>query len=324
MKNLIFILPLIIGFTLDFIFGDPYSLPHPIRWIGTLISKIEKITRKIFNKNEIFSGFILCILVILIVFSISNIILFLSYRLNVLFGILIESIMVYYILAAKSLKKESMKVYNSIQNENIEEARKNVSMIVGRDTKKLNKEEIIKATVETVAENTSDGVIAPIFWTILMGTSFGFIYKAINTLDSMVGYKNEKYINYGKVSARLDDIVNFIPSRISAIFMIISAFILKMDWKKSFLIWKRDRFNHSSPNSAQTESVCAGALNIMLAGDAYYFGKLHKKKTIGDNIKQIENEDIKKVNRLMYCSALLFTFFSILIRFAIINFLIQK
>jgi adenosylcobinamide-phosphate synthase len=140
----------------------------------------------------------------------------------------------------------------------------------------------------------------------------------------MVGYKNEKYINYGKVSARLDDIVNFIPSRISAIFMIISAFILKMDWKKSFLIWKRDRFNHSSPNSAQTESVCAGALNIMLAGDAYYFGKLHKKKTIGDNIKQIENEDIKKVNRLMYCSALLFTFFSILIRFAIINFLIQK
>ena len=144
MKNLIFILPLLIGFTLDFIFGDPYSWPHPIRWIGTLISKIEKITRKLFNKNEIFSGFILCILVILIVFSISNIILFLSYRLNVLFGILIEGIMFYYILAAKSLKKESMKVYNSIQNENIEEARKNVSMIVGRDTKKLNKEEIMK------------------------------------------------------------------------------------------------------------------------------------------------------------------------------------
>ncbi len=225
--------------------------------------------------------------------------------------------MCWQIIAVKSLKKESMNVYNELENGTINSARKAVSRIVGRDTQSLTDEGVTKAAVETVAENTSDGIIAPLFYMLIGGPVLGFLYKAVNTMDSMIGYKNEKYMFLGRAAAKTDDLFNFIPARLSAFFMIISAFILKYDYKNAYKIFKRDRFNHKSPNSAQTESVCAGALNVMLAGDAWYFGKLVKKPTIGDDIRKIEHSDIIKANRLMILTSVLFLIFGILIRLAV-------
>ena len=211
--------------------------------------------------------------------------------------------MCYQILATKSLKVESMKVYDELAKNDLPSARKAVSMIVGRDTKDLTFSGVAKAAVETVAENTSDGIIAPMIFIAIGGAPMGFFYKAINTMDSMVGYKNEKYMNFGRFAAKLDDVVNYLPARISAYQMILSSFFLRYDYKNAFKIYKRDRYNHASPNSAQTESVCAGALDIQLAGNAYYFGKLYEKPTIGDNIREINYDDIKKANRLLYCTS---------------------
>lgn len=298
----------IIGFILDLIFGDPYNLPHPVRYIGNLISSLEKFLRSRLPKTpigEYAGGVLLSITVIAVSIFIPIIILALAGRISIYLRLIIESFMCYQILATKSLKKESMKVYYELEKDDLEKARYNVSMIVGRDTENLDSSQVAKATVETVAENTSDGVIAPLIFMIIGGAPLGFFYKAINTMDSMIGYKNEKYIYFGKFAAKLDDVVNYIPARISAYLMIISAFLLKMNYKGAFKIYKRDRFNHASPNSAHTESVCAGALDIQLAGDAYYFGKLYKKSTIGDDIRKIEAKDIILSNRLLYMSAIL-------------------
>jgi len=313
MNLLAVIMPIIIGFIIDLILGDPYTLPHPIRLIGTLISKLEIFTRKNF-KNLHSGGVFLGITVLFLSTAIPFVILFLSYKLNIILGIVIESVFCYYLIAPKCLCDESMKVYRAIEENDTEKARKAVSMIVGRDTDCLDKNGIIRAAVETVAENTSDGVTAPMMYMSLGGAVLGFFYKATNTMDSMIGYKNEKYAELGRFAARLDDVLNYIPSRFTAITMIISAYILKMNGKNAVKIWKRDRRKHASPNSAQTEAVCAGALDIRLAGDAYYFGKLHKKDYIGDDNRPIENEDIRRANRLMYCSAVITMLFSVLFR----------
>ena len=313
MNLLAAILPIIIGFIIDLILGDPYTLPHPIRLIGTLISKLEIFTRKNF-KNLRAGGVFLGITVLFLSTAIPFVILFLSYKLNIILGIVTESVFCYYLIAPKCLCDESMKVYRAIEENDTEKARKAVSMIVGRDTDCLDKNGIIRAAVETVAENTSDGVTAPMMYMSLGGAVLGFFYKATNTMDSMIGYKNEKYAELGRFAARLDDVLNYIPSRFTAITMIISAYILKMNGKNAVKIWKRDRRKHASPNSAQTESVCAGALDIRLSGDAYYFGKLHKKDYIGDDNRPIENEDIRRANRLMYCSAVITLLFSVLFR----------
>ena len=220
-------------------------------------------------------------------------------------GVAVETVICYFMLAASSLKKSSMKVYSSLMRGDIEGARKDVSMIVGRDTQSLDDVGITKAAVETVAENTSDGVIAPLIYMTIGGAVFGCIYKAINTMDSMVGYKNDKYINFGKAAAKLDDAVNYIPSRISAGLMIFASKLLGLDSKNASYIHKRDAHKHASPNSAQTESVMAGALRIQLAGDAYYFGELYKKPFIGDSIKDVQYTDIMHANRLMYMTAVI-------------------
>lgn len=311
---------LIIGFLLDLCLGDPYWLPHPIRWIGNLISFSEKKLRKIFKndeKGEFIAGIFLVIIVISVSVLLPAIILYLLGKVNTYLALVAESIMCYQLLATKQLKIESMKVYTTIKEKTLEDARKAVSMIVGRDTENLDEKGVIKAAVETVAENTSDGIIAPMLYMAIGGAVFGFFYKAINTMDSMVGYKNEKYLYFGRAAAKLDDVVNYIPARISAYLLILSSFLLKLNTKNAYKIFKRDRYNHASPNSAQTESVCAGALEVQLAGDAYYFGKLYKKKTIGDDIRQIEAEDIKRVNNMLYVSSFLG-----LIIFSIIKFLI--
>ena len=313
MKLMTAIMPIIIGFVIDSFIGDPYNLPHPIRLIGRLISKLEKFIRRRF-RNLHAGGVFLALTVIFISAVVPFFILYFYYRLNIIFGILIEGIFCYYLIAPKCLRNESMKVYSAIKIKDTEKARKAVSMIVGRDTQCLDESGIIKAAVETVAENTSDGVTAPIMYMSLGGAVFGFIYKAVNTMDSMIGYKNDKYINLGRFAAKLDDAFNFIPARLTAAVMILSAYILGMNGKNAFRIWKRDRRKHASPNSAQTEAVCAGALEIRLAGDAYYFGKLHKKEYIGDDIRPIENEDIRRANKLMYCTSIIVLIVSVSIR----------
>lgn len=298
----------IIGFVIDLIVGDPHWLYHPVRLIGKLISNTEKLVRRCFPKTKVgerIAGIVLAIVVMVISTGVPLGILVICYKTNTYLGIAIESIFCYQLLATKSLKVESMKVYRAIKDKDMEKARYAVSMIVGRDTKSLDAVGITKATVETIAENTSDGSIAPLIAIIIGGAPLGFLYKSINTMDSMIGYKNDKYINLGRFAAKLDDVVNYMPARFSAFMMILSAYMLGMDGKNAYRIYKRDRYKHASPNSAHTESVCAGALRVRLAGDAYYFGKLHKKEYIGDALREIETEDIKRANRLLYMCAIL-------------------
>lgn len=306
----------IAGFVLDLLIGDPHFIPHPVRLIGSLISFCDKrlncdagynISEKKLNLIKYKRGMLLAFTVIFATFAISVIIIVAAYSINLYAGLIAEAVMTWQILATKCLRVESMRVYDALRTDGVDAGRRAVSMIVGRDTSVLDAAGVTRAAVETIAENTSDGVIAPMLYTAIGGPVLGFVYKAVNTMDSMLGYKNDKYMYFGRFAARLDDVVNFIPARISAYLMIAAAFIggRQFDGKNAYHIFKRDRFNHASPNSAQTESVCAGALRVQLAGDAVYFGKLVKKKYIGDALREIEYEDIKRANRLMYITAFL-------------------
>lgn len=304
----------IAGFVLDLLIGDPHFIPHPVRLIGSLISFCDKrlncdagynISEKKLNLIKYKRGMLLAFTVIFATFAMSVIIIVAAYSINLYAGVIAEDVMTWQILATKCLRVESMRVYDALRTDGVDAGRRAVSMIVGRDTSVLDAAGVTRAAVETIAENTSDGVIAPMLYTAIGGPVLGFVYKAVNTMDSMLGYKNDKYMYFGRFAARLDDVVNFIPARISAYLMIAAAFIggRQFDGKNAYRIFKRDRFNHASPNSAQTESVCAGALRVQLAGDAVYFGKLVKKKYIGDGLREIEYEDIKRANRLMYITA---------------------
>ena len=293
-------------------------MPHPIRLIGSVISKGEKIIRKIMPKKEYLGGAILSVFVILSSFFLPFIILIICKKISIYLKIIIESIFIYQIMATKSLKTESMRVYKYLKKKDILNSRKYLSWIVGRDTENLNEKQITKATVETSAENTSDGVIAPLFYIIIGGAPLGFLYKAVNTLDSMIGYKNDKYLYFGRFAARTDDVFNFLPAIIASYIMLLGSFILGLDYKNAYKIYKRDKNKSSSPNSCKTESVAAGALDVELLGDAYYFGKLVKKETIGDNIKEIEIDDIKTMNKLMYVTAVLSLIIFSSIRFFIV------
>ena len=310
------IIAFIAGFVLDLLIGDPHFIPHPVRLIGSLISFLDKrlncdakynSSENEANLTKYKRGVLLAFTVIFATFAVSVIILVAAYSINLYAGVIAEAVMTWQILATKCLRVESMRVYDALRTDGVEAGRRAVSMIVGRDTSVLDEAGVTRAAVETVAENTSDGVIAPMLYTAIGGPVLGFVYKAVNTMDSMLGYKNDKYMYFGRFAARLDDVVNFIPARISAYLMIIAAFIggRQFDGRNAYRIFKRDRFNHASPNSAQTESVCAGALRVQLAGDAVYFGRLVKKKYIGDRLREIEYEDIKRANRLMYITAFL-------------------
>lgn len=299
---------LIIGSILDFILGDPRGLWHPVQGIGWVISRLERILRRIFpsgKTGERWAGGLLVILTLLISVGLPALLLFLLSSIHPLLSFLLSCIFCWQMLAAKSLRVESMKVREALEQEGLEAGRRAVSMIVGRDTRDLTEEGVIKAAVETVAENTSDGVTAPLFYMILAGPLGGIAYKAVNTMDSMVGYKNETYQYFGTCAARLDDAANFIPARLSALFMIAAAFLAGYDGKNAWRIFKRDRKKHKSPNAAHTEAVMAGALNVRLAGDAWYFGKLFKKPFIGDDIRPVERQDIARACRLEYATALL-------------------
>lgn len=303
------------GFLLDLMLGDPYWLPHPIRLIGRLITAGENLLRKAAigeeakradqNGKEFRQGIGLVFMTLTGVAAVASFLLAVAYRLHPVIGVAAECIMTYQILAVKCLKTESMKVYQCLKNGDLEQAREAVSMIVGRDTKRLDEEGVIKAAIETVAENTSDGVVAPMLYLAAGGPILGFLYKAINTMDSMIGYKNDRYLYFGRAAARLDDLVNFLPARISAGLMIAVSFAAGrcFSGKDAWTIYKRDRRKHASPNSGQTEAVCAGALSIRLAGDGSYFGRTVKKPYIGEAVREVECEDIKRANRLMYMTA---------------------
>lgn len=317
------------GFLLDLVLGDPYYLPHPIRLIGKLIEGAEKVLRGMgirgkdskedSNGRAFRQGIGLVLIVVISVVAVTLFLLFMAYWLHPVLGVVAECIMTYQILAVKCLKVESMKVYQCLKNGNMEQARKAVSMIVGRDTEHLDEEGVAKAAIETVAENTSDGVIAPMLYLAVGGPVLGFLYKAVNTMDSMIGYKNEKYLYFGRAAAKLDDFVNFLPARISACLMIIASFLAGRHFsgKGAWTIYKRDRKKHTSPNSGQTEAVCAGALSIRLAGDASYFGKIVKKPYIGEAVRGVEYEDIKWANYLMYITAWLCEMLCLLVMYAI-------
>lgn len=321
------------GFVLDAILGDPVWLYHPVRMIGKWIELLEKFLRALFGESErrlLAAGVVLWFGVVLAAFGIPECLLRVAGRVHPALAFALETFWCYQILAAKSLKVESEKVYDRLAANDLEGARKAVSMIVGRDTQNLSMEGVTKAAVETVAENTSDGVIAPLLFLLLGGAPLGFFYKAVNTMDSMVGYKNDRYLYFGRFAARMDDVLNYIPSRVSAVLMVISAFLLGVgrkkrtradvgapdakaassgfagyDGKRAWRIFRRDRMRHASPNSAQTEAACAGALGVMLAGDAWYFGNLHHKETLGDDTRRIEPADIKRAGKLMDVTAIL-------------------
>ena len=302
---------IVLGYILDLIIGDPHWLYHPVQLIGRLITFLEKLLLKKDDKDETkyIKGAVLAVLVLFVTGAVVILFLAVFYNISIAAGCIAETIMCYQILAVKSLRVESMKVYTALKQEGIEQARIAVSMIVGRDTMQLDNHGVIRAAVETVAENTSDGVVAPLFYMLFFGAPGGFIYKAVNTMDSMIGYKNDKYLYLGRAAAKLDDVLNFIPSRLCAWIMIFAAYLPskghEFDGKNAKKIFLRDRFNHASPNSAQTEAVCAGALQVQLAGDAYYFGKLYPKETIGDDVRPIEPEDILRAGNLMDGTALL-------------------
>lgn len=301
------VLALCIGFGMDLIVGDPHNIPHPVVWIGKLIKALERSLRRLFPKTvlgENIAGGVLWLLVTVISTAIPVALLWLCHSVSPWLRLGLESVMCWQILATKSLKDESMKVYKALKTGDLEQSRFAVSMIVGRDTARLDEKAIARATVETVAENTSDGVIAPLLYLTIGGAPLGFFYKAVNTMDSMLGYVEPPYKNIGLVPAKMDDVMNFIPARVSAFMMLLSGWLLGLDLKGGWHIFRRDRFNHASPNSAQTESVCAGLLGIRLAGDAFYHGVLHKKKYIGDAKREIEPEDIPGACKLLYATAL--------------------
>lgn len=321
MDYIIAVMPLICGFVLDLILGDPYNLPHPVRLMGKCISALEGFFRRIMPNSLRTGGTYLALIMITLSGLIPMIILWACYSANLWLGAIVETVLVYYMLAARCLSDECMKVYRAAEEHDLDKARRAVSMIVGRDVDKLDEKGVLKAAVETAAENTSDGECAPLFYMGIGGAVFGFIYKAANTMDSMIGYKNEKYIEFGRFAAKLDDVLNFIPSRLSALMMILAAYILKLDGKAAYRIWKRDRDSQPSPNSAQTESAAAGALGLELLGDAYYFGKLHHKNTIGDSTREIEPNDIRRMNRLMYMTSVLMLILAVAVRIFIASLL---
>ena len=321
-------LAILAGCILDLLFGDPAGRFHPVCFIGKLISALEyKLYRKSDpDRRKQSRGTLLTVSVIIITALVTA-------------GILVTALIagkntggiIYLILAAllcdstlavRDLRKESMKVASAL-NKGLPDARKALSRIVGRDTENLDEAAVIRAAVETVAENTTDGAVSPLFFLFLGGPAAAMAYKAVNTMDSMIGYKNERYLHFGRAAAKLDDVLNFIPARIAALLWIVAAGLCGEDMKGAWRIWRRDRFKHESPNSAQTESACAGSLQVALAGDAYYFGKLKKKPVIGDPVREITPDDIRRANRMMTVTSGLAMAAGMLLRVSVLYLLLR-
>ena len=291
------------GFGLDCLLGDPLSAAHPVVLMGKLISFLEKRLRARFPKTpqgERTAGLVMALCVPLVSAGAGLLLLYLAWRVHPWAYFAVSTFLCWQCFAARCLMTEAKKVATCLETQGLSAGRRQVAMLVGRDTENLTEEQVVKAAVETVAENTSDGVVAPLLWMALFGAAGGLLYKAINTMDSMVGYKNDRYLHFGRAAAKLDDGANYIPARLSALAMIGAAFLLKLDGQGAWRVWRRDRRNHASPNSAQTESACAGALGVRLGGNASYFGQLYEKPTIGDPRRPIERADVHRACNLMY------------------------
>ena len=309
------------GFVLDAIFGDPAWLPHPVVLMGKAITALEKRLRAQFPQTpqgELCGGAVLAAILPVGTFLITALVCRLAAALHPLAGLAVQMFWCGQALAAKGLVQESTNVYAQLIKNDLPAARKAVSRIVGRDTEALTAEGVTKAAVETVAENASDGVIAPLLYMLIGGAPLALTYKAINTMDSMLGYKNEKYLYFGRIPAKLDDVANYIPSRLAALLWVAAAAFTGNDAKGAWRIWRRDRRNHASPNSAQTESACAGALGVQLAGPAYYFGEYYDKPTIGDALRPVEPKDILRADRMMYAESLLALVLGIALRLLVL------
>ena len=299
---------IVCGFLLDLVIGDPHGWPHPIILIGKLIARLEKQVRKISGEEPerlLRGGFLLVIVVCFLSFTVPYGILFVADQIHPWLRFALETIMCYQIFCTRSLRDESMKVYDALEAGNLPLGRKMLSWIVGRDTAELAEEEVVKGAVETIAENTADGILAPMFYMFIGGAPLAFLYKGINTMDSMIGYKDEKFLYLGRYAAKLDDIANFLPARICAFYMLAASFFTGLDVQGACRIFQRDRYHHLSPNSGQTEAVAAGALQLMLGGDHYYFGKLVHKETIGDDVQAASSRHIKRMNLLMYFTSII-------------------
>ncbi|MBE6990935.1 MAG: cobalamin biosynthesis protein CobD [Ruminococcaceae bacterium] len=306
---------LLLGFLLDLLLGDPQGWPHIVRWYGKLIEVLEKQLYPMANKR--LAGGLLVVGVLVIGTGVPLALLALAWTLSPWCYLALASLLDWQCLAARSLRLESLRVYTALTDGTLEDARRAVGMIVGRDTDVLDEAGVARAAVETVAENTSDGEVAPLFYMMLGGPALGCLYKAVNTMDSMVGYRNERYMRFGTCAARLDDVMNYLPSRLSALLMIAAAKLTGADAANALRIWQRDRRKHDSPNSAQTEAVMAGALRVRLAGDARYFGQIHKKQYIGDDFRPIEPEDIRRSHRLLYGTAWLMLLLAVMERMCV-------
>ena len=296
------------GYVADLALGDPHGWPHPVRWMGSLIARLEPVLRRTFPdtpRGKQAAGMALACLVTGISGGVCAAVLALAGAVSPYLSCAVGALVSYWMLATKSLKDESMAVLDALEHAGLPEARRRVSMIVGRDTAALTEEGVTKAAVETVAENASDGVIAPLFYLALLGPVGGVVYKAINTMDSMVGYKNDRYLDFGRAAAKLDDAVNFIPARLAGALMCLAAPLAGFDGKRAWRTFRRDRLAHTSPNSAHTEAACAGALGIQLAGPNYYGGVLVEKPTLGEACRAVEPADIRRANRLLYTTSLL-------------------
>ena len=294
-------LALALGFGLDLLLGDPQGWPHLVRLYGRLIEALERRLYPLENKR--LGGALLVLCVVLAAAIVPGGLLALLWRLHPAAYTALGALLTWQCLAARSLQQESLRVYDALMDGTIEEARRAVSMIVGRDTEALDASGVARAAVETVAENTSDGEVAPLFWMMLLGPAGGCLYKAVNTMDSMIGYRNARYERFGTCAARLDDVMNYLPARLSALLLILGAKLTGNDARRAFRVWRRDRRKHASPNSAQTESAVAGALGLRLAGDAVYGGVVHKKEYIGDDVRPIEPEDIRRSHRLLWAAS---------------------
>lgn len=315
------LLALVLGAALDALLGDPHSFPHPVRWMGRSIAAGERLLRRFFPKTpqgERLAGSVLVLGICALYGGGAWALLAVAGRVSPWLRLVLETLLCYQMLAMRCLRDESMAVYTPVKEGRLDDARKAVSMIVGRDTQSLSLEGVTKAAVETVAENASDGVIAPMFYLALGGAPLGVLYKAINTMDSMIAYKNERYLHFGCTAARLDDLANWLPARLAGGMMVLAAFICGMDGKGAWRVFRRDRRKHASPNSAHTEAACAGALQVQLAGDASYFGKIHHKPTLGDAIRPVEAEDIPRANRLMITTSVLFLILCMIAKLATI------
>jgi adenosylcobinamide-phosphate synthase len=299
-------LPFLIGFVLDLLLGDPPGWPHPVRLIGWLIRHLETILRRLFPATPMAqrrAGFVLAVSVPLLAFFMSLSALAVARRIHFWFGFSLECLLTWQILAACCLKRETGKVRKALQDHDLPKARRMLSGLVGRDTDALSETAVIQGAVETIAENTTDGVIAPLFYLALGGVPLAMACKAINTLDSMVGYRNEKYLYFGRCSAKLDDAINFVPARLAAVLMFAGSVLLGCPAGRTWSIFWRDRSKHASPNSAQTESVCAGALGIQLGGCHSYAGKMVAGATIGDRTREPAPHDIKTAQKLLCWTA---------------------